>query len=169
MQIIVFLIFGRNDRVVTILKVGGWGPGSYYPWEYLQIWMLCPFLFVVLDRKTKYGGELILLSICVVLNIVCSLIKPIDRLYSILCIRHLFLAAIAYIWLKNKGYNKIILITLGTLSLIYLEFFRRTDLQPFIYNGAWNAQQYPTYFWTLLFIGGLLQYIKGQNFLNGIR
>lgn len=169
MQIIVFLIFGRSDKAIIMIKIGGWGPGSYYPWEYLQIWVLCPFLYLVLNRKNKYEGILLLLIICVVLNIVCSIIKPIDRLYSILCIRHLFLAAIAYVWLKNKSYNKAFLIALGLFSLTYLEFFRRTNLQPFIYNGEWHTQQYPTYFWTLLFIGGLIAIWKRIYYFKWIK
>lgn len=54
-QLIIMLITGRFDEFQSVFLQGGVGPGSYYPWVYLQLWFLAPILYWIVDRK-KWGG-----------------------------------------------------------------------------------------------------------------
>lgn len=169
-QLLYLIIIGDIDMIKRMLLLGGWGPGSYYVWEYLQIWILAPFLYMLLEKYENAGrGIILLLGICVLLNIGCSYFVHINRLYSILCIRHLFLAAIAYIWLNNDKYKSWALGVLGILSLIYLIYFRNVNLEPFVYYGEWNGQNYPIYFWSLIFIYMLLSVFRKIKDVRTIR
>lgn len=108
-----------------------------------------------MSGSKKYGIILILL-LCVILNVLCSIICFSNPVYSKLCVRHLFLASMAWILYKRDNYNKVLICFLGVLSFVYLEFYRHKDLTPWIYNGAWHTQQYPVYFYSLLFVVFLL-------------
>lgn len=58
-QIITFflaLLFGVYDRDLMIdklIKGGGYGPGSYYPWLYLQVALLLPLFGLFLKKYEK--------------------------------------------------------------------------------------------------------------------
>lgn len=76
-----------------------------------------------------------------------------DQIYRILCIRYLFLAAIAWIWLHKETYNKYILYCGALFSFIYLlAISNGCDMGKFVYSGKWSSQNYPVYFWTYMLI-----------------
>ena len=129
-----------------ILLRGGHGPGSYYLWEYLLLWIFIPFIWHLLNTKIKYKGILYYTALIILLNVMMSYLQPNHRLYSILPIRHLFLAVIAYVFLFKENFNKYILIGVSFASVIFLYVFRTYDLQPFVYSGKWGGQVYPAYF-----------------------
>jgi hypothetical protein len=52
-QILLIILFikSHNFSVKGFLASGGIGPGSYYPWVYLQLWFLMPFIFSLVKRN----------------------------------------------------------------------------------------------------------------------
>jgi peptidoglycan/LPS O-acetylase OafA/YrhL len=42
--------------ITEFLAHGGIGNGSYYPWLYLQLWVLMPFMFYIMKRNAVMGG-----------------------------------------------------------------------------------------------------------------
>jgi len=129
--------------------VGGVGPGSYYLWVYLQIWILIPLLFILLDRM-KLVGVLILLLICFAINYFLCKIGVNAALYRLTCFRYLFLAVPAYILLDVKQFSKTVICGLGIVSLVYLTVLYKTDFSPFTLDYGWAVHQWPAYFWTLI-------------------
>lgn len=151
-QCILLLVFSRLE-LRTILKSGGYGPGSYYPWIYLQVWLLVPVIYYLL-KKCPVGGAVIVYVVCVALNVLCSYYCP-DALWRLLVIRYLSLAVIAWIWMNFSEFHRVgkgVVFLLGALSLAYLLWFVRFDASPFIYNFSWKTQNYPVYFWSLLVV-----------------
>lgn len=51
----VWLLHGNYRLCWNIMTLGGSGPGSYYPYLYIQLWMLTPLLYCFL-QKNKWGG-----------------------------------------------------------------------------------------------------------------
>lgn len=141
-----------NVQLWKVAITGGNGPGSYFLWVYLQLWILTPFLFILLDRNRYFKGILYLLFICIVLNSICSYLQINKIFYRLICVRYVFVAAIAYMWLNIDKFNKWWVLLLGCGSYLYLINYRFDDLEPFVYNGGWSIQNYPAYFFTLIII-----------------
>ena len=77
--------------------------------------------------------------------------------------RYIFLSVAAWIWFRYQDISirhKFVTLLLGITSLVYILFFANHDWSPLIYHGGWNSQNYPTYFWTLLFILILIRLIS---------
>lgn len=55
-----FFIIGDNSRALGSLLCYDNGPGSYYVWCYMQIWILMPAIYLLLKRHgVVYGGVFI--------------------------------------------------------------------------------------------------------------
>lgn len=71
-QMIITLL--RSDNALEISdichRLVGEGPGSYYLWVYLQIWLIIPFVYLFLKRYKCLGLFLVLL-VCLTLNYCC--------------------------------------------------------------------------------------------------
>ncbi len=40
----VYLTLGSPEKAIHLLKIGGDGPGAYYPYIYIQLWILTPLI-----------------------------------------------------------------------------------------------------------------------------
>ena len=143
LQILVFFVLKRNDLIISVL--GGYGPGAYYVWVYLQLWALMPFLYKLLNTRRKYLGIVALLILCITINIfmnkVDALIAIPGKFNSMLCFRYIFLAAIAWIWIHKANYSKMLIGSLAVLSLCYLYFvMENNNVKPFIHPSNWLSQ-----------------------------
>ena len=50
-EAVYFLILGNKDKSIGSLLCYNNGPGSYYVWCYMQIWLLIPAIFFLLKRS----------------------------------------------------------------------------------------------------------------------
>lgn len=87
--------------------------------------------FYLLDHNRYFKGILYLLLICIVLNAICSYLQINGKLYRLICVRHVFVAAIAYMWLHIEKINKWWILLLGCSSYLYLINYRFDNLEPF--------------------------------------
>lgn len=138
------------------------GPGSYYPFIYLQIWIITPVLFIILTRF-KYGVGIMFLIISL-LTILTALWISNDFVYHRLIIRYLFIGILA--WLYCNDYIRLrYLIPLALLSIAYyisLIVASPINYSPFL-DSRWNTQQLPTFFYTLFLFIFLLKIFKLLN------
>ena len=51
LEAVFFLVLGNKGRAVSSLLCYNNGPGSYYVWCYMQIWLLMPVVFLLLKRS----------------------------------------------------------------------------------------------------------------------
>lgn len=173
-EIITFfiLLVGTTNDVSTLLKrfvlYGGYGPGSYFPWIYLQVALLLPiaaYLFHRIPRKWLFPVAFI---VCEALEVLCSVINLPDSLYRLLAIRYLFLLYLGWIWVEdgiilNKA--NVLLSSASLLSIIYFEYISVND-EPLFYLTEWKFHRWPCYAFVALMGGGILwvAYQKTKRF-----
>ena len=174
-QILLFSIFIIKDYIkngdynlVSLLKLfaidGGAGPGSYYPWVYLQIAILLPIIKKYMEKGTRIQLAVVSLIICEALEIVCSVIDLPDFIYRLLSIRYFFLFYIAWIWVtEGISINRktLLLSLLSLLAAIYFYYYSVND-EPLFYNTAWITHRWPCYYYVAI-VGVYLLYCIYQT------
>lgn len=166
---------GDSDVVVVLKKFGisgGLGPGSYYPWVYLQIAILLPFVKKWIIKGKKWQIVLMSIIICESLEVVSAVTDLPDFIYRLLAIRYFFLFYFAWVWVKegvtiNK---KTVLLSLLTLFVAIYFYYFSIDDEPFFYHTKWKCHRWPCYYYVA--IGGIYllhliyQRIKSYEFLD---
>jgi peptidoglycan/LPS O-acetylase OafA/YrhL len=146
-------VFGS---IKSFVLSGGRGPGSYYPWVYLQIAVILPYTKKLLDKGTVIRNGIVFLIVCELFEIVSSITNLPDSFHRLLAIRYLFLLYLAWIWV-NKGITinrkTIILSSLSFLTIIYFEYFSVND-EILFYNTAWKYHRWPCYYFVAM--GGVI-------------
>ena len=122
-QIMCLTIIGKTPSLKTIIKGGGIGPGCYYVWLYMQVWIMLPFI-VLLVRKTHiWISMLIMLSISIFAEYIFVPLQGyehMDELYRLLPIRYLMVLYLGALWPALREKQKYIFYGLAGLSAILL-------------------------------------------------
>ena len=158
--------------MLEFLKSGGIGPGSYYPWIYIQIAVILPLIWTLFKRFTI--RELLIPSIilCIGFDVVCSLLNIPDWLYRLLTVRYIFLIYLGMIWVKSGIKLNVLTITLSFASLTATVFFRNVDinLEPWFYYTAWKTHRWLCYFYVsnlmCMVLCWLYSKLKSTDWLN---
>ena len=130
-----------------MLKSGGYGPGAYYPWIYLQVAFLLPFFAKLLNRIPKTMSLIAFLILCESLEILLSVIDCPEWIYRLLAVRYLFIIYLGRIWAREGIKINWITIALSILSLttiVYFEYFSIDD-EPWFFNTKWKYHRWPCY------------------------
>ncbi len=142
-----------DDNPLTLLKgmilSGGYGSGSYFPWVYLQMFILLPLFFKIMNKMSNRTNALIALICCEGCEILLSVFDLPDSVYRLLAIRYLFLIYLGYVWAREGvviNCKNIVLVSLSMVSIIYFEYFMVND-EPIFYNTAWKFHRWPCYFY----------------------
>lgn len=149
--VILALIFTTNTSkllIVSVLTGGGYGPGSYYPWLYLQFALLLPLFAKLLSRYSKVVTLVLFLLLCEGFEILLSFVNIPEFIYRLLAIRYLFLIWLGWQWTKDGimiNWLTIILSLLSLAAIIYFEYFSIDD-EPWFYNTDWKCHRWPCYF-----------------------
>lgn len=145
------------EGLIDLFKHFGYGRGAYYPYIYCQIWLVAPFLYMVLKKADPEGnvaswGGVIIAVISVACNVAesfCPLLLSFD---SRLLTRYLFLSYVAWRFYLNKE-NLIWRYLLPIFSILYWIYGMNYDLDPWIITQTgWRSQQLPAYFYTFFFV-----------------
>lgn len=130
-------------------KWGGYGPGAYYPWIYLQFAIIIPFLRGIMSNNSKLINALILIAICEILEVSYSLLGFPDSVYRLLCFRYLFLIYLGWKWVKEGICMTKTTICLSLVSLILCIYFGyvANDTEPFLFNTSWRFHRWPCYYY----------------------
>ena len=158
-------VFVKGENEATLLHdfihKGGYGPGSYYPYIYLQIALLLPVFAVLLKRFNKISLLIIFLLISEGFEILFSLINLPDHIYRLLATRYIFLIYLAWLWVKDGlTINKttVLLSILSLIAIIYFEYFN-VNSEPWFYNTGWKSHRWPCYFFVSTGLAAILHYI----------
>ena len=89
----------NNDygMIKKLVLYGGYGMGSYYPYLFIQIWLLAPFIFKLM-KYNMFLGVWVVLMVTIISNYVLYKTGAPTRIESCLVSRYLLLAFLAYIW-----------------------------------------------------------------------
>ena len=140
---------GVGNLWPTFLISGGYGPGSYYIWIYLQIAILLVILWPWFKKLSLRQAICVFFAISVGSEILFSIIDLPDWVYRLLCVRYLFLIPLGTIWIEKGVELNRETIALSILSIIAVLFFVFTqyDLEPFFYNTGWEFHRWICYFY----------------------
>lgn len=166
-QLVLFILLyvmnptSLNKLFISFLVSGGKGPGSYYPWIYIQIAFLLPLFKKILSGKSELFLAIFFLLLCEGIEILLSIVNIPDYLYRLLAFRYLFLVFLSWIWIK-KGIQinniTIVLSLLSFLSIVYFEYFSFNN-EPLFYNTSWKYHRWPCYYYVAFLFTYLLYFI----------
>lgn len=159
-----------NNLIVSCLIRGGYGPGAYYPWIYIQIAVLLAYLKPWFDKGPKTKKLIVLLLICEGLEITSSLSGIPDWLYRLLSIRYLFLIYLGWLWVKEGIVINVKTISLSLLSMVAIIYFDYyyTPTEPWFFDTAWRCHRWPCYFYVSTLLCGILYWIYNKTKGNSI-
>jgi hypothetical protein len=145
-----YILYIDSTKLYSFLLSGGAGPGSYYPWVFVQIAVLLPIIKKWLDNNQKDKTKVLItfLVICEFFEILFSIIDLPDRLYRLLAIRYLFLFYLAWVWVRDGiciNKKTTLLSILSLIAIIYFEYFSVDD-EVIFYNTAWKFHRWPCYY-----------------------
>jgi len=177
-EIIIFAIlfwiyhYNLNELIHSYLIDGGTGPGSYYPWIYLQIALLLPLFNIWMKQLSKCQLAVAFLVICEGLEFVASMFDFPDWIYRLLAVRYFFLIFLAWIWVEDGitiNAKTTAISLLSMLSILYFEYYSIND-EPLFYNTAWRFHRWPCYYFVAVLGTYLLcllwQWISKSHFVE---
>lgn len=141
------VLTGGGNKWIGFLISGGYGPGAYYIWIYLQIAVLLVVLWPWLKKLSIRQALCIFLAISVCFEILFSVISLPDWVYRLLCVRYLFLMPLGMVWIEKGVEINWKTTALSVLSIVAVLFFVFTkyDLEPFFYNTGWEIHRWICY------------------------
>ena len=150
---ILLYYFIRGNEIGTLISQGlvkgGFGPGAYYPWIYIQMAIILAFVHPFLHKGSKLTHAIIAVFICELFEIICSLTGLPDWIYRLLAVRYLFLIFLAWLWV-NEGIviniSTLCLAVLSASAIVYFEFYSGNN-EPLFYNTAWRFHRWPCYYY----------------------
>lgn len=150
---LIALIGGRDCKLLisSMLIGGGYGPGSYYPWIYLQIALLLPLFYWMLNKVNRTTALIVFLVICESFEILFSLVGIPNWIYRLFAVRYIFLIYLGWIWVKDGVKINVITILLSIISLIaiiYFEYYKYwcIDDSPWFVHAGFAFHHWPCYF-----------------------
>lgn len=165
LQILIYRVLKGEVDWHTLFTQGGYGPGSYYPWIYLQCWLVLPLIAIVVRRFSWKITLPAFVVACILSEIATSLFVENSDAYRLSFYRYLFLL---YLGCIATRYQLRLTPSVGILGLFGLgcccaDVYLPVSFAPFI-NDFWPGYHWPMYFYSLLFYFLL---IKAYDFLRG--
>lgn len=151
------------------LLAGGIGPGSYFPWIYIQFFILLPILYKTLAyNKFNLWGYL---AVSILLEVLCSLFDMPEYIYRLSFIRYIFLLYLGFTWVEKGIVINWKMIVLSIISIVAITFFNFSDadLEPLFFTSGWKTCHWVCYFYPatlLVYFIKKMHDVLPQKFIN---
>lgn len=147
----------RNVLVSSAIG-GGYGPGSYYFWIYIQMAIILVLIWPLVKKLTLFQLTLVFLLFSVGCEVLFSIINLPNAVYRLLAVRYVFLIPLAYGWVKQGVVLNVKTLTLSFISIAAVVFFsyNKTNLEPLFYSTGWTTHRWICYFYTPVLLTYLL-------------
>ena len=140
-----------KDIFVRSLFWGGMGPGSYYPWIYIQFAILLPLLTPLFRRFSGKSLFILFLVLSIGGEMACSYLHMPEWLYRLLFIRYISLIYLGYLLVVRGIELNLLTISLSIVSLVAVWCFETQNqsvLAPFFYHSnGWKSCHWICYFY----------------------
>lgn len=156
-EILIFVCYFAMNPTISVhakligsLYWGGRGPGSYYPWIYIQFAILLPLLKPMFRRFSATWIGILFLLFSVGGELLCSMIDIPHWLYRLLFLRYIFLIYLGYLLVEKGVVMNAITLTLSVMSLVAAYFFeiREVNWSPwFFHTEDWRTFHWICYFY----------------------
>lgn len=144
---------GQNLTIELFKSGGGYGPGSYFPFIYIQIALLLPIFRRFFDNLNSFQLFLWFLIFAEGMEFICSLTELPEWLYRLLAIRYVFLIYLGWIWCKKGielNFKMIALSVSSALSIFYFDYvasYFQINNEPWFFNTGWTFHRWPCYYY----------------------
>ena len=158
LQCCLYKLFGFDLLWQRVIAEGGIGPGSYYPWLFLQCWLVLPLIVWVIDALKVYQSVMLFVMIGVATEWISSVTHINPDLYRLLFYRYLFVIYLACLirkvdWRINP---LMIVLALGSLTFAVVEIYGKHNFEPWFVN-QWVGTHWITAFYPILVFLLLMQ------------
>ena len=128
---------------------GGRGPGSYYPWIYIQFAILLPLLRPLFQRLDEKALLILFLGLSIGSELLCHYTHMPEWVYRLLFLRYIFLIYLGYLMVVRGIVLNIVTVSLSIISIIAVYCFDvvGADWSPFFYD----SNEWPTCHWICYF------------------
>lgn len=128
---------------------GGRGPGSYYPWIYIQFAILLPLLRPLFQRLDEKALLVLFLGLSIGSELMCYYTNMSDWVYRLLFLRYIFLIYLGYQMVVRGIVLNLFTVSLSIISLIavYCFVILHVDWSPFFFDSKY----WPTCHWICYF------------------
>ena len=133
--ILIFAFLLAKEKKVfldDVLLSVGWGPGSYFPWVYVQFAIFLPLFVPVFKLLKGLWLAAFFVALSEVVELTCSLTHVPDWLYRILFLRYVFLFYLGFLLAVDKCKLNCSTFVLSCISMASVLFFAyaKVDLFP---------------------------------------
>lgn len=161
----------------ALIKSGGYGPGAYYPWIYMQFAILLPLIsnvFRIQNSKGEARDTILCLTFIVISQVAettCTILAIPQLAFRLLFIRYTFIFYLGYLLAKRGFRLNIITLCLAIVCLAFSGYinYSETDFSPLIYpfvNSQCHWFSYIYIAFILLFLlKGVYQMIPSNTLL----
>lgn len=159
-----------NLNIESLLEKGGIGPGSYYPYVFIQCAFCLPFIAAIVHRyKRVWVSSVIMICLSVCFNTLLDAVNISDSAYRLLAVRYLFYLYLGCIWNKGGMKSKVTMTALVIMSAIfvYLQRYQYINFEPLFIND-WRGYNWLGAFYTTGVIY-VLGKIYQANFSAGLK
>lgn len=127
---------------------GGYGPGCYYPWIYIQFAILLPLvgrLSKLVPRRIGWG----IFVFSVIIEVICAYIEMPEWLWRILFFRYTFLMWLGYDVVKHGIRLSPLSLLLSGLSVVFIlyAYYGDINISPWLIKNGWKVEHWPAYFY----------------------
>lgn len=122
-QLTCFALAGRQPSAKSVVMNGGIGPGSYYIWLYVQMWVIIPFVVWLVRKVPTWASCIIMLAISIIAEYTFVLvqgIENIDKWYRLMPIRYLLVLYLGCIWPILRSKQKYVFYGLASISALMI-------------------------------------------------
>ena len=150
-------------KFVDTLYWGGKGPGSYYPWIYIQFALLLPLLRPLFHRLGQRQLAILFLLLSIGSEVACSVFQMPEWMYRLLFLRYIFLFYLGYEMVEKGIVLNVVTVSLSLVSLVALYFFevRGVNWSPLFHDtDGWKTFHWICYF----YIAYLMLYVLCKFF-----
>lgn len=140
------------------LMNGGFGPGCYYPWIYLQF----AFILPIVGRLNKLiprqlGGVIFVFSITI--EIICANFEMPEYLWRILFFRYALLIWLGYDVIRHgiRLSSLQLILSLSSVCFILFAYYRDISISPILIHNGWLVEHWPAYFYPAYLLLWLLR------------
>lgn len=139
-----------RQRLVSTIYWGGRGPGSYYPWIFIQFAILLPLLrplFRFLNDKWLLG---LFIGLSIGSEVLCNYLHVPAWVYRLLFIRYIFLIFLGYRLVVRGIVLNVLTLSISVISIVVVYLFevKEVDWTPFFYHSKdWSTCHWICYFY----------------------
>ncbi len=127
----------------------------------MQVALLLPIFYFVLNRYSKLTAFIIFFIICEGFELLFSYLDLPSHIYRLLASRYIFLFYFGWQWAKEGikvNGTTILLSILSLLTIIYFEYFS-VDTEPWFINAGFKFHRWPCYFWVAYGLASILYFV----------